>query len=118
MCVRVCVWTFRDGQGVCGWVGGEGREQDAGPRRPCGMSQSLLQLLVASCPHAASASTSPSTHSPCDPPPAPPLPPLQSILRHQYGLHTTIRQEMGQDISGAWGWGKAGWGRAGRGRAG
>eukprot|EP00198_Chlamydomonas_reinhardtii_P000691 XP_001690026.1 predicted protein [Chlamydomonas reinhardtii] len=43
---------------------------------------------------------------------------FQSILRHQYGLHTTIRQEMGQDISGAWGWGKAGWGRAGRGRAG
>ncbi|KAG2444685.1 hypothetical protein HXX76_001429 [Chlamydomonas incerta] len=28
---------------------------------------------------------------------------FQSILRHQYGLHTTIRQEMGQDISGACG---------------
>ncbi len=25
---------------------------------------------------------------------------FQGILRHTYGLHTTVRQEMGQDISG------------------
>ncbi|GLC58406.1 hypothetical protein PLESTB_001355300 [Pleodorina starrii] len=28
---------------------------------------------------------------------------FQGVLRHTYGLHTTIRQEMGQDISGACG---------------
>ncbi|KXZ45270.1 hypothetical protein GPECTOR_56g366 [Gonium pectorale] len=28
---------------------------------------------------------------------------FQSVLRHTYGLHTTVRQEMGQDISGACG---------------
>ncbi|GFR39952.1 hypothetical protein Agub_g30 [Astrephomene gubernaculifera] len=28
---------------------------------------------------------------------------FQAVLRHTYGLHTTIRQEMGQDISGACG---------------